>query len=429
MSADQATSPSLPAEPVGPGQEDGTFVFHANDMQDPHAVYDKLRAETPVREVLMPNGLKVWMVTKHADARAVMADRRFSSDLVHGRKLVETGSDVRPTQEDYGSQFGRHMLNVDPPDHTRLRRFMAKALTPRRMEGLKPNVSTLVEDLLDAFDPSGEIDLVGQFGSPLPLTVICDLFGVPAADRSDFHRWALAIGTDSAPVALTSDNRSAEAKSSAAEMAGYLLELIDHKQRNPADDLLTALITARDEDQALSTVEVVSMAFLTLFAGHETVVHLIGNGALSLLTHPDQLALLRGDLSLLPNAVEEFLRYDGPANTSMMRYSIEDVEIAGVTIPAGSFVATILTSANRDDEFFPRAATMDITRPMGGHMTFGHGIHYCVGAPLARIEGRVAFERLLTRFPKLRLAVPPEELVWQSNTLIRGLSRLPVLVD
>ncbi|WP_245614467.1 cytochrome P450 family protein [Actinokineospora inagensis] len=405
------------------------FVFKVTDMQDPHTIYDRLRAESPVREVLMPNGLRVWMVTRHEDVRAVMADRRFSSDLVRGRKMVETGSDVPPTQEEYGTQFGRHLLNVDPPDHTRLRRFMAKALTPRRMEGLKPNVLQLVDDLLDAIDPSGEVDLISQFGSPLPLTVICDLFGVPAADRTAFHGWALDVGTDSAPVALTSDNRSEAAKSSAAAMAAYLIELIAEKQRHPEDDLLTALITARDEDQQLTAVEVVSMAFLTLFAGHETVVHLIGNGTLSLLTHPDQLAKLRADFTLLPNAVEEFLRYDGPANTSMMRYSTEDVEIGGATIPAGSFVATILTSANRDGEFFTEADRMDITRPMGGHMTFGHGIHYCVGAPLARIEGRVAFEKLLTRFPKLRLAVDPASLVWQSNTLIRGLSTLPVRVD
>jgi cytochrome P450 len=309
------------------------------------------------------------------------------------------------------------MLNSDPPDHTRLRRLVATAFTMRRVELMRPRIVEITDELLAGLAGREQVDLVDDFAFPLPVTVICELLGVPYADREDFRTWStvlLSAGEIDAVVAAGKN------------MAAYLHELIAAKRADPVDDMLSALIQARDDGDRLDEAELVSMAFLLLVAGHETTVNLIANGTLALLQHPDQRAALRADPALLPGAIEEFLRYDGPISHATIRYTTEPVEIGGVTIPGGEFVVIALGSANRDDDRFADADRLDVTRPAGGHLAFGHGIHFCVGAPLARLEGQIAIGRLFDRFPDLALAVDANELRWRHSTLLRGLESLPV---
>jgi cytochrome P450 len=399
----------------------------ASFFQDPHAVYAALRETGPVRQVVLPHGWQTWIVTRYEDARAALADPRLRKD---GRKLADY-MDPETLGEDTGvfaEALRAHMLNTDPPDHTRLRRLVTKAFTHRRIQALRPRIEAITDSLLDdlaaaATAPDGTskpIDLIESFAFPLPLTVICELLGVPTDDRADFRRWTTVVVADDAP--------EDELRSASHAMAGYLSQLLAEKRRRPADDLLTALTQARDEDDRLDEQELISMTFLLLVAGHETTVNLIGNGLLALLDHPEQLERLREDPSLVPAAVEEFLRYDGPVNLATMRFTTEPVELGGVEIPSGQFVLVSLAGANRDAERFPEPDRFDVTRQASGHVAFGHGIHFCLGAPLARLEGEVAFTRLLARYPKLRLAGAPTELRWRESSLIRGLEVLPLLL-
>jgi cytochrome P450 len=261
-------------------------------------------------------------------------------------------------------------------------------------------------------------DLVAEFAFPLPITVICELLGVPMADRESFRSWSNTVVTGMAAGQST--------VGAMQSLAGYITELIADKRRHLGDDLLSELIAVRDGGDRLSERELVAMVFLLLIAGHETTVNLIANGAYLLLTHPDQYQRLRADLSLVPAAVEEFLRYESPVETTTPRFTAEPVEVAGVTIPAGEVVLVALSSANRDEGRFADPARFDIGRADSSHLAFGHGIHFCLGAPLARLEGQVAFETLLTRLPGLELAVPRSELAWRPGILIRGLVDLPV---
>ncbi|WP_420866408.1 cytochrome P450 family protein [Carbonactinospora thermoautotrophica] len=387
--------------------------FSPQFKANPHPTYAALRDHDPVRRVTLPSGLPAWLVTRYEDVKAVLADPRLSKDVRRfpdpGRYLV--AADLRET-------ISRHMLNADPPDHTRLRKLVSKAFTPRRVEALRPRVQQITEELLDRMAPLGRVDLIDAFAFPLPVTVICELLGVPVEDRDEFRVWSNVI--------IEGVGAGDRFESAVRAMDKYLRELVEAKRRSPGDDMLSDLIAAREEGDRLSEGELTSMAFLLLVAGHETTVNLIGNGVYLLLTHPDQLALLRSDPGLLPSAVEEFLRYEGPAETSTLRFATEPIEIGGVTIPAGEVVLVALASANRDGRRFADADRLDITRGDSQHLAFGHGIHYCLGASLARLEGQVAIGELLARFPDLALAVPPEELAWRPGTLIRGLRELPV---
>lgn len=408
------------------------FTFDDATMQDPHPVYRSMRVDEPVLRAVMPSGMKVWLITQYNDVRAALADSRLSKDVDKAKAVLARQGLDATGDTDHAQVAIKHMLNCDPPDHTRLRRLMNQAFTPARVERLRPRVERIAEELLDGFASEPRVDLIERFGFPLPLTVICELLGVPPADRLDIHRWSTAMVSDSASIALTTqaqDDRVGAARQAAGELAAYLAELVTAKRAEPADDLLSALIQAHDNDETLDTGELVSMANLILVAGHETVTNLIGNGVYTLLRHPEQFAALREDQSLVPRAVDELLRYEGPANSALIRHTIEPVRYGDVTIPAGEFVLCLITSANRDDDRFDRADLFDITRPPGGLLTFGHGIHYCIGAPLARLEGEIAIGRLMRRFPRLRFAVRPEELVWRFSTLVRGLDALPVLLS
>jgi cytochrome P450 len=380
-------------------------------MQDPHAVARRLgEAACPV---VLPTQVPGWLVTSYEDARQLLADSRVSKDVKRGLgQLPQAGSF-------YGSKVEEHMLNSDPPEHTRLRRLVGKVFTARAVERLRPRIERAADELLDALPAGRTVDLVGAYALPLSITVICELLGVPAADQQDFRRWA-QTSVSVAPLEEKAEDRRA--------MIGYLADLIERKTVSPADDLLSELLHASDEGSRLTAEETVGMAFLLLVAGFDTTVNLIGNGVLALLRHPDQMALLRAQPSLLPAAIEEILRFDGPVNVTTFRFTTEPVAAGQAEIPAGELVHISLLAANRDCHRFSDPDTFDITRKGPGHIAFGHGVHHCLGAPLARLEGQIAIERLLSRFPHIALGTDPGSLRRENSVLIHGLTSLPVRI-
>jgi cytochrome P450 len=384
-------------------------------LADPHPALAALRESGPVCRVDMRLGLPVWMVTRYDDVLAALSDPRLSNDPHHASALTEV---MR------GEFLSRSMIGTDPPQHTRLRRLVSKAFTARRVEGLRPRVQEITDALLDGISPRGSADLVAEFGLPLPVTVIGELLGVPEADRDRFRRWTDEMldrpfdpGSDMALVTAARER-----------MHGYLADLVAAKRAHPGDDLLTDLVEATDEGERLDPQELLAMTFLLLIAGYVTTVSLIGNGTLALLRHPDQLDRLRADPSLVPQAVEELLRFDGPVNPGITRYALEDLEIGGVRIPRGDMVLLAIAAADRDPDRFPAPDRLDVGFADPGHLAFGHGVHYCLGAPLARLEGRIAIGALHARFPTMRLAVDPARLRWShgDGLVLRGLAELPV---
>ncbi|MCG7524257.1 cytochrome P450 [Streptomyces sp. OfavH-34-F] len=380
----------------------GLTDFTAN----PYPYYERMRAAGPVHTIRTDDFDRVWLVVGYEEGRAALADPRLGKDW---RALPgELG----------GDPINANMLEMDAPDHTRLRKLVARAFTARRIEALRPRVQEITDELLDVMLPEGRADLVDAFAFPLPMTVICELIGVPDLDRSAFRKLSNGVVAPAGP---------AEEGEAIRAMGAYLGELIRDKSRSPGDDLLSALIAARDEDDdALSPDELVGMAFLLLVAGHETTVNLISNGVRALLDHPDQLAALRADPGLLDGAVEEMLRYDGPVETATFRFARERVEIGSRTIETGDPVLISLAGSDRDPARYPEPDRFDIRRDTRGHLAFGHGIHFCMGAPLARMEGRIAIRTLLERCPGLAADPDAAPFDWLPGTLIRGVRRLPV---
>jgi cytochrome P450 len=387
-------------------------LFDSDFWRDPYPALAALRADDPVRRVDLPEG-PVWLVTRYDDVRAALADPRLSKDW---------RSTLPPqARSDAPDAPLPMMVLLDPPDHTRLRKLVSRSFTVRRIQALRPRVEAIAAELLDALPVDAPFDLVAQYAFPLPVQVICELLGVPVADRDRFGAWSGTMIDQSSPEA---------ANEATGAMHCYLADLVARKRTAPDDALLSALVPVADDDgpdaDRLSEPELVAMAMMLLIAGHETTTNLLGNAVLGLLTYPDQLALLREHPELVPRAVEEFLRWDGPVWNAPYRFTTEDVQFSGVTIPAGSAVQLTLGAANRDDARFPEAAELRVDRDAAGHVAFGHGIHFCLGAPLARIEGEVALSALLARFPRLELAIDPRELVHRRSTLVRGLTALPV---
>jgi vitamin D3 1,25-hydroxylase len=383
-------------------------LFDGAFWRDPYPAYAALRADEPVREVSRADGT-VWMLSRYADVRAALADPRLSKDWRH----------TLPPEQRAAAPAAHipMMILMDPPGHTRLRKLVSRSFTLRRMEELRPRVEEIAEELLGALPAGGRVDLMAEYAFLLPVFVICELLGVPAADRDQFAGWSRTMIDDS-----TQD----EAMAASGALHAYLGRLIEEKRAAPDDALLSALIAVADDGDRLSEEELVAMAMMLLIAGHETTVNLIGNGVLALTTHPEQRALLHERPELLPTAVEEFLRWDSPVHSAPVRFAAEDVEYSGVTIPAGAVVTLSLAAANRDASRFGEAEQLRVDRDAGGHVAFGHGLHHCLGAQLARIEGQVAIGMLLARRPELALAVDPQDLVHRRSTLIRGLQELPV---
>jgi cytochrome P450 len=387
---------------------------------DPYRAYARLRREAPVCRVRDFMGIESWLIGRYEEARDALADRRLAKDALNGSDAYRTmagGAD---------SPLSRNLLSTDPPDHTRLRGLISRAFTPRRIEErLRPRVQEITDELLDRVASETEVDLVEALAFPLPVTVICELLGVPVADREQFRAWSQTINsTGSEDVRLAAS----------LALAGYFSDLVGERRTTvradlPEDeqpDLVSVLIAARDGGDALNDVELIGTLMLLLIAGHETTVHLIANGMLALFQHPDQLRLLRERPELWPAAVEELLRYTNPAQRATFRYATEDVEIGGVAVPRGGLVSVAIASCNRDEGRFADPDRVDVLREDNHHLAFGHGIHFCLGAPLARQEGRIAFATLLRRFPDIALAVPPEQVPWRFSGLLNGPASLPV---
>jgi len=398
-------------------------AWGAYDRDDPFPLFAGVRNRGVAHPVTLADGHDAWLIVGYEEARAALNDARLSKDM---HAALATGAGV-VAEGLPGPGFARHMLSVDPPDHTRLRRLVQAAFTRGRIEGLRPRVQAIVDELLDgvaACGPGGRVDLVSTFAFPLPFTVICELLGVPEPDRAP-----LGQGLTRLLVPTSTAAEYARAKQASDAVVAMLGALAEAKRATPGDDLISALISARDGDERLDTQELLSTIFQLIVAGHDTTTTLIGNSVVALLCNPGQLAKLQADPGKIPEAIEELLRYDAPVPHSTFRYATEPVPIGGVTIPAGSQVIISLAAANRDRGRYPDADTLDIDRAGVRHLSFGHGIHHCLGATLARMEGQLALGSLLTRFPQLRLAVPPAELRWGhgDGLVLRGLSELPVI--
>ncbi|MFI6098245.1 cytochrome P450 [Lentzea sp. NPDC051213] len=397
-------------------------VLRTEGLANPYTAFAAMREEQAVHRVETPDGAEIWFITRYAEARAAMSDPRLSkSPASVGARWAAVAA--QPTDgEDMA--LVRHLLNLDPPDHTRLRKLVLKAFTSRRMEAIRGRIQAITDGLLDdvaAVD--GPVDLLAEFAFQLPITVICELLGIPLDERDTFQRWSNTLST------LVADEEGQQRVVVAAkELSEYLRLLVARKEREPDDDLLTAWIEARDDDQRLSQDELTSMAFLLLVGGHETTVHLISNAVLALLTHPGQLAAVRADPGLVPGVIEEVLRWEGSVAAGTWRYALEPIDdYGGDPIPEGAPVLVSLAAADRDPEKYENPDELDVTRDAQGHLAFGHGPHYCIGAALARMEGQIAIGSLLARFTDLRLAVPAEELRWREGLLIRGVHTLPVV--
>ncbi|MFI6925238.1 cytochrome P450 [Nonomuraea spiralis] len=393
-------------------------VFDQNYLRDPHQVYAHLRQRSPVARTATSQAVKVWLITRFEDVRAAMTDPRISKAFADHPEVFKANELEGGDSRGAAAVAPDNMLFSDPPDHARLRRIVVKAFTAGRIRALRPRIEQISASLLDALPPD-EFDLLKDYAVPLPAMVIGELLGVPEPD------WPRMIRLSSTTIEGSARDPKA-VLAAAEETLAYLTDLCAAKRADPADDLISAMVHVHDEDGRISDVELVSTSWLLLVAGHETTVHLIGNGMRALLGHPDQLARLRADPGLLPDAIEEFLRYDGPISTATFRYTTEPVTIGGVDIPAGQLILVSLLSANRDAGQYDDPDRFDITRKPAQHVAFGHGIHYCLGAPLARVEGEIAFRQLLERFPALELAVPADRLAWREGMLMHGLTALPV---
>ncbi|GAA4862322.1 cytochrome P450 [Kitasatospora terrestris] len=390
---------------------------------DPYPAYAWLREHAPVHRTTLPSGVEAWLVTRYADARQALADSRLSKNPAqHNAHAHRSGRVGIPGERQ--ANLMTHLLNIDPPDHTRLRRLVSKAFTPRRVAEFEPRVQQLTDRLIDSFAERGSADLIHEFAFPLPIYAICDLLGVPAEDQDDFRDWAGMM------IRHHGGQRGGVGRA-VKRMRTYLAELIHRKRADLGDDLISGLIRASDHGEHLTENEAAAMAFILLFAGFETTVNLIGNGLYALLRNPGQRSLLqeslaRGESGLLETGVEELLRYDGPVELATWRFATQPLSIGGVDVPVGDPVLVVLAAADRDPARFAGENTLDLARADNPHLGFGHGIHYCIGAPLARLEGQRALATVLTRLPDLRLAADPSELRWRGGLIMRGLRELPV---
>ncbi|WP_308364510.1 cytochrome P450 [Streptomyces sp. ISL-86] len=412
----------VPAEAPAEAPQ-GPTLFDWEFATDPYPAYAWLREHSPVHRTKLPSGVEAWLVTRYADARQALADQRLSKNPAHHAEPAHAkGKTGIPGERK--AELMTHLLNIDPPDHTRLRRLVSKAFTPRRVAEFTPRVQELTDHLIDQFVAKGEADLIHEFAFPLPIYAICEMLGVPREDQDDFRDWAgMMIRHGGGP-------RGGVARS-VKQMRTYLGELIHRKRDDLGNDLISDLIRASDHGDHLTEAEATAMAFILLFAGFETTVNLIGNGVHSLFMNPDQrerlqASLAAGESGLLETGVEELLRYDGPVELATWRFATEPLTLGGQDVAAGDPVLVVLAAADRDPERFAEPDTLDLSRTDNQHLGYGHGIHYCLGAPLARLEGQTALATLLTRLPDLELAVPAEELRWRGGLIMRGLRTLPV---
>jgi cytochrome P450 len=400
-------------------------------MQNPYGLLGRLRAEGPVHEIVWAHGAKVWLVTRYEEITALVNDPRVSKD---GRRMNElfalhSGApaekddeekDDEPAGVGFNDELTTHMLNSDPPRHTRLRSLVSKAFAAHRVERLRSRIEQVTDECLDAMDGSSSVDIISAFAVKLPITTICDLFGIPAEDREQFRLWGTKlVGAGQDP---------AEVEEAGNKMVAYVSALVDAKRAEPGDDMVSALVRVRDDGEQLSHGELVSMIYFLAVAGHITTICSIGNAIYNLLIHPGELARLRDDLSLMPAAVDELMRYDSAAQVGTFRFTTAEIGVGDVIIPPDQLLLLSWSSGNRDSRRYPDGDRLDLNRHPAGIMSFGYGLHRCVGVPLAKMQIEIALTRLLSRYPDLRLAVDPGEIRWENSSLLRSLIALPVSV-
>jgi cytochrome P450 len=382
---------------------------------NPYPLYAQLRAGRPVcraRAAVVPGIREAWLITRYDDVASMLKDERFSKNKDHSAKKIAIPDYTRPLLQG--------MLDMDDPDHARLRSLVHKGFTPGIVDRLQGRIQEISNQLIDEVESRGAMDLVESFALILPITVILELLGIPTSERNRFGRWSRKL-----LVEPTLYNMLAGLPALLG-FTRYLKRLVKELRSKPQSGLLSALVQIEDAGDRLSNDELVGMAFLLIVAGYETTVNLIANGMLALMQNPEQLQRLRENPALMKTAIEEFLRYSSPLELATPRYASEDLTVAGTTIPRGAMVLAVLASANRDESQFDEPDTLDIARENNRHLAFGLGVHFCLGAPLARLEAQIAIGTLLRRLPELRLAVPAERLNWRTNPILHGLEALPV---
>ena len=393
------------------------LVFNPMDPEfvaDPYPMYRRLRTEDPVHQ----SPLGFWILTRYEDVVAVLRDPRFAKEAISSYVAKKLGPGAVTGQ-------GFSMLDRDPPDHTRLRGLVSKAFTPRVVEGLRPRIQEVVDGLLDGAEDRRGMDVIEEFAYPIPVIVICEMLGVPVEDHERFRGWSLDLARGLDASLMGQADLAHRAVESQRALSEYFRGLIAQRRVAPRSDLLSLMIAAEEAGDRLSETELLATCILLLVAGHETTVNLLGNGILALLRHPAQLRLLRENPGLIGSAVEELLRYDGPVQRTA-RIPSAEVVIDGRTIEAGEMVMPFIGAADRDPAQFPDPDRLDLTRADNRHIAFGWGIHFCLGAPLARLEGQIAIDTLVRRFPELALATDRPE--YRTSLTLRGLKSLPVSV-
>ncbi len=398
-----------------------TGLFSKDFIANPFPLFMQMRSAGAVVEVpapFRPGKQSLWLVTRLEEAVQVLKNQVFTVDPT----MISRDENVPLAEQRMGRPgrvLGASMIAVDEPDHRRLRSLVSKAFTPKYIQGLRPGIQKIADGLIDRVQDQGRMDLVDDYAFPLPINVISNMLGVPSEGQELIREWselfAGGMASQDAPrVAITE------------KFMEYLSQVIAEKRAHPQDDLISQLVQIEEEGDRLNESELLSMIALLIFAGHETTSNLIGNGMLMLFDHPEQLERLKADLSLVPSAVEEFLRYNGPVLSPAPRFATEDIALGGQQLHRGDMVMTMLAAANRDESQFTDAEELDIARSLNRHVAFGQGIHVCLGAPLARLEGDIAFTTLLSRLPDIRIDIPRDEITWKGNFALRGLSSLPV---
>lgn len=398
-------------------QHDGVVALDAEAFGDPRLLLKRLGEKRPIHKVTMPDGMPAWLVTGYAEGRKALSDPRLARN---GR--VAAAPELRPYLEGiYNDAFFPHsMVFNDKPDHTRMRKVVSQAFTPRRMERLRPRVQAITDELIDAIAPAGRADVLQSLALPLPNAVICDWFDVPKEDRAEFVKHC---GVVTGLTVSVGDGALAEAS---RWFDTYLTDLLEERRAHPGDDMISAMLAYQEEHNTLSGIELRSNIFLMLIGSVETAVNMVSNGTLALLRNPEAIDLLRAQPELVGDAVEEILRIDAPVMTVMNHFATERLTIGDVEIQPGEHVAISLIAANYDSDQFPEPEKFDIQRKNGPHLSFSHGIHFCLGAPLARLEGEVFFSTMLRRLDNLQLAVPDESLTWKPSFLVHRVTELPV---
>lgn len=387
-------------------------LFTAGFTQNPYPSYSKLREMDPIHYVRFPDGQRGWLVTGFEEGAAVLKDGRFSKDY---SKLY--GGSMEGM-----SVFTQNMLFSDPPDHKRLRGLAQKAFTPKMISGMRGRIQEITDELLDKIEGKNNVNLIDEFAFPLPIIVICEILGVPSEDRDKFRLWSNSL------IEGTSGEIGVSVYQHMNRFIQYLGEWFQKVRENPDGSLISKLIETEEEGDRLSEKELYGLVSLLIIAGHETTVNLIGNTVLALLSNPEQQELLREQPELMPQAIEESLRFNGPVEFSTSRWASEDMEFRGKQIQRGDVMIVSLNAANHAPEKFEDPDRFDVTREKSPHMAFGMGIHFCLGAPLARLEGEIAITSLLARFDELKLSVDESELSWRPGMIVRGVKEIPIVL-